>query len=83
MTDSKRKPWKRAPRKASTRKASAEANKASDGKLRMKMRIVALESRMTLLERQLMADDELRAADVELSMKHWEGHASSANAEEE
>ncbi len=53
MTDSKRKPRKRRPGNSRTgaRKATAEANKSADGKLRMKMRIVALESRMTVLER--------------------------------
>ncbi len=50
MTDSKRKPRKRRS-SGSSRKASAEANKSADGKLRMKMRIVALESRMVVLER--------------------------------
>lgn len=87
MTNGKRQPRrKRAPRAQSARKASQESNSASKARGLIKRRLVALESRMVLLEREYMwLIDPSRVAsdDVELSMKHWEGHSSSANAEEE
>ncbi len=65
-----RKPRK--PRaKNSSRKSTAEANKSADGKLRMKMRIVELESRMVVLERlvESINSPALQArADYELAM---------------
>ncbi len=70
MTDYKRKPRKPRAKKRSPRKDTAGANKASDARLLMKMRIVSLESRMTVLERLVWPDWEVKEDDARLLEKH-------------